>query len=189
MPIVQQQSIDARELDAAIRQGRRPLLVDVCSPGEFAAGHLPGAVNIPLEQMVGRVRDISWSSETVLLCKSGHRAGVAQESLRALGLNSRVLRGGIGSWSREALPLVRSASSGWALERQVRLVAGVMGFTGVVLALFSSNVWLVLPGIAGLGLMLAGFTGLCPMASLLARMPWNRPRTGEQSAVRDICSM
>ena len=63
----------------------------------------------------------------------------------------------------------------WALERQVRLVAGIIALTGAVLALTVSTSWACLSGLAGLGLTMAGLTDFCPMATLLARMPWNRP--------------
>lgn len=63
------------------------LVIDVRSPGEFNAGHLPNAVNLPVDEMdttvPGRLKD----KDRVLLlyCQSGMRSGVARSRLVALG--------------------------------------------------------------------------------------------------------
>jgi hypothetical protein len=72
------------------------------------------------------------------------------------------------------LPLVVSAKSRWALERQVRLAAGLLLLSSVVLALTVYPPMVYLAGFVALGLTGAGLTDFCPMALLLAKMPWNR---------------
>ncbi len=176
MIVVESVAVSPEVLDSEMRLGPRPLILDVCSPGEFATGHLPGAMNIPLEQLSSRLRDISWSRTLVLVCRSGNRAAIAQRNLADHGLKSRILTGGIQAWIKLQLPLVFTSSSGWALERQVRFVAGLLILAGVVLAFALSPIWIGLAGVIGLGLTASGITGLCPMAMALARMPWNRPR-------------
>jgi rhodanese-related sulfurtransferase len=49
-------------------------LIDVRSPSEFATGHVPGAINIPMEEVPGRVADLDQDRPVVLVCQSGKRA-------------------------------------------------------------------------------------------------------------------
>jgi hypothetical protein len=60
------------------------------------------------------------------------------------------------------------------LNRQVQLVAGAMALSGAVLAVTVAPAWIFLSGFVGLGLMMAGATDFCPMAILMAKMPWNQ---------------
>ncbi len=61
-------------------------VVDVRAPGEFAAGHVPGAVNIPYDQIALRAGEVGpREAPVVLYCRSGHRSGIAAETLRGLG--------------------------------------------------------------------------------------------------------
>jgi hypothetical protein len=73
---------------------------------------------------------------------------------------------------------VRSTAARWALERQVRLLAGLLGLLGVLLGVTVSLWWLLVPGFVGCGLIFAGCSGFCPMGEALARLPWNRPLRG-----------
>ena len=57
--------------------------------------------------------------------------------------------------------------------RQTQALIGVTLLAGVAAAYFVSMAWIVVPTVIGLGLVFAGASGLCPMASLVARMPWN----------------
>jgi len=71
----------ARALAAA---GMR--VVDVRTPAEYAAGHVPGAVNIPFDELTGRHVELGPPSTPVLLyCRSGRRSGIAAEVLRSRG--------------------------------------------------------------------------------------------------------
>jgi hypothetical protein len=58
--------------------------------------------------------------------------------------------------------------------RQVQLVIGVLALTGSLLAIFVNPLFALLPAFLGAGLTLAGSTGWCGLALLLAKMPWNR---------------
>jgi rhodanese-related sulfurtransferase len=53
------------ELSAEIAQGRAPLIVDVRSEKDFQAGHLPGAINIPLEELEQRKDELDAAEPTV----------------------------------------------------------------------------------------------------------------------------
>jgi rhodanese-related sulfurtransferase len=62
-------------------------IVDVRTPQEYAAGHVPGAVNIPFDQLGARAAAELGEPErpVVLYCRTGRRSGIAAETLRALG--------------------------------------------------------------------------------------------------------
>jgi phage shock protein E len=75
---------EAREM---VERGAR--LVDVRTAGEFAAGHLPGAVNIPLHELDRRTRDLGPKERPIVVyCLSGHRSHRARGILAASGFSA-----------------------------------------------------------------------------------------------------
>ncbi len=166
--------ISALTIEDLKKSPSRFQLIDVRSPSEFAAGHIPGAANVPLEQVSQRVRDLKAGTPVLLVCKSGTRAKMAGEILAPQFETVAVLEGGTDAWIRQGLPVVRSQSSTWSLERQVRLGAGVMILASLALALAVNMAWLGLTAFAGAGLAFAGATDICAMGILLSKLPWNR---------------
>jgi len=78
-----------------------PLLIDVRSPREYAAGQLDGAVNIPWEELRGRLDEVPRDRPVIVHCNAGYRSYCAQQVLRAHGYdNVRNLQGGYGVASR-----------------------------------------------------------------------------------------
>lgn len=150
------------------------LRVDVRSGTEFASGHIPGAVNIPMDQVEARLDDLGVNLPIVLICQSGKRARMTAALLEPCQRQIAVLDGGTKAWIQAGLPLVASVKTRWSLERQVRLGAGFLVLTGSVLALTVNPWWVSLCGFAGLGLTFAGLTDMCAMGIILERMPWNR---------------
>ncbi len=64
-------------------------LLDVRTPEEFAGGHLPGAVNIPVQALAARVRDLGAPhAPVVVYCRSGARSARAASMLRAAGFRA-----------------------------------------------------------------------------------------------------
>jgi rhodanese-related sulfurtransferase len=84
-------------------------LIDVRGPDEFTAppGHLPGAINIPLPDLPGRVAEVASDGRpVVLVCKTDRRSARAAGVLLAAGLQDVVvLRGGTDGWHQQGLPL------------------------------------------------------------------------------------
>lgn len=148
-------------------------LIDVRSASEFASGHIPGAVNIPMDQIEARLDDLQADAPLVLICQAGTRARMTASLLEPCQRRLTVLEGGTNAWLQAGLPVVASVKTRWSLERQVRLGAGLLVLTGVVLALTLNVRWLYLAGFVGFGLTLAGLTDICPMAIALGKMPWN----------------
>jgi rhodanese-related sulfurtransferase len=159
--------------------GRRPAIIDVRTPTEFATGHLAGALNLPLPELEARRGDLR-GEELVLVCERGMRARAARAMLLACFPEARVLSGGMHAWRKAKLPMVQVTRSRWSLERQVRLIAGSLVLAGIGLSLALGRGWLALAALPGAGLVLAGLTDLCPMGLLLLRMPWNQVCRVEQ---------
>jgi rhodanese-related sulfurtransferase len=62
------------------------LLLDVRSPGEFSGGHLPGAINVPVQELEARLREVGPDERHVVVyCRSGHRSSRAAQILREHG--------------------------------------------------------------------------------------------------------
>jgi rhodanese-related sulfurtransferase len=150
-------------------------LVDVRNPSEYAAGHVPGAINIPMDQIEARLDDLSARGPVALVCQSGKRAGITCELIADHHPELYVLEGGTSAWMAKGNPVVRSTRTRWSLDRQVRLGAGIMVLTGVILGTTVNSGWLFLSGFVGAGLTFAGLTDICGMAAVLAKMPWNKP--------------
>lgn len=98
--------IDARELKRRIDAGERVQLIDVREPHEHAIARIPGAVLIPLSQVVGRMSELDATRELVVHCKLGGRSAKAIEALRAAGYAGALvnLSGGIQAWSEQVDP-------------------------------------------------------------------------------------
>ena len=152
------------------------LLVDVRSGTEFASGHIPGAVNIPMDQIEVRLDDLHRDLPLVLICQSGQRARMSARLLEPCQRQITVLEGGTKAWIQAGFPVVASVKTRWSLERQVRLGAGMLVLTGAILALTVNPLWAFLCGFVGLGLSFAGLTDICAMGIILGKMPWNRQR-------------
>jgi rhodanese-related sulfurtransferase len=152
------------------------LLVDVRSGSEFASGHIPGAINIPMEEIEARLDDLDLNLPIVLICQSGKRARMSASLLEPCQRQITVLEGGTKAWVQAGLPVVASVRTRWSLERQVRLGAGLLVLAGAILALTANPLWVFLCGFVGLGLTFAGLTDICAMGIILGKMPWNRRR-------------
>lgn len=102
--------VKADVLYGKIRAGDAPLVVDVRTPEEYAAGHVPGALNIPFDQMRGRATEIASGKKSgvVLYCHSGRRAGIAAKTLEERGFGRvDLLEGNMPGWERDGYPVER----------------------------------------------------------------------------------
>lgn len=169
-------AVTAPEVRAMLQGPGETLVVDVRTPGEFESAHIPGAINIPLDQVDSHLRRIvsEAGGRMVLVCLSGGRAQMAAGKLAGAGLDDVVvLEGGMNSWLAAGGEVERTGKARWGLERQVRLVAGSVVLISVLLSL----VWqpaVFLAGFIGAGLTFSGITNTCGMAMMLAKLPYNR---------------
>ncbi len=82
------------------------ILIDVRTPSEFKNGHVPGAINIPLDQLQARIDEIPTDKPIVVICASGNRSQTGAKRLANAGYD-RVynLKGGTMSWMMAGLPI------------------------------------------------------------------------------------
>ena len=102
-------SVDLAAFKADFYDGKVPLLVDVRNPDEYAAGHVPGARNIPLDQVESRVAELdSFKNGPVyLICESGGRSARASQLLAGRGYQAVNVQGGTYAWRNAGLPTER----------------------------------------------------------------------------------
>jgi rhodanese-related sulfurtransferase len=148
-------------------------VIDVRTPNEYAAGHIPGAHNVPLDQIeralpvLARLAD---RGEIAVVCAYGNRSANACRQLAAAGISAANLVGGTSAWAGDGHPLRRlpGARTRWAMDRQVRLAAGTLVLAGVVLDL-------LLPGArwfsaaVGAGLALSALSQLLMIVSMTSK--------------------
>jgi glyoxylase-like metal-dependent hydrolase (beta-lactamase superfamily II)/rhodanese-related sulfurtransferase len=103
-PAVAEMSLDELE-------GRDPdtLVVDVREPGEYAQGHVPGAINVPQADLADRLDELPQTRALVLLCQGGYRSLRAAQFLKQVGF-TRVasVAGGTAAWEAAGKPLDRT---------------------------------------------------------------------------------
>lgn len=160
-------------------------VIDVRTPGEYAGGHLPGALNIPLDQIPRALPDIRHAAgrgDVLVVCASGARSENACRILAENGVTAATLSGGTGAWAADGHELHHpqgAARATWGMERQVRLTAGAIVLLGLLLGLVVHPAFqLISAGIAG-GLVFSALTNTCGMAAMLAKLPHNRPRAAD----------
>ena len=101
--------ISQQELMQRMQTQTEVLILDVRTAGEFSAGHIPGAINIPHLQLPSRLTEVQAhrAKEVVVYCEAGGRAGIAEHALREAGFaNVRHLQGDMAAWRRTTLPMV-----------------------------------------------------------------------------------
>jgi rhodanese-related sulfurtransferase/DNA-binding transcriptional ArsR family regulator len=104
--------IPRRELLERARKGIVTVL-DVRPPEEYASGHVPGAVNVPLKELAKRLEELPQGQEIVAYCRGPHcvLAFEAVARLREQGYRARRLEDGFPEWREAGLPVEKSALS------------------------------------------------------------------------------
>lgn len=97
--------VTAQELDRMVRAGEA-LVVDVREPEEFAAGHIPGAINMPLSTFQASKLPPANGRKLVLNCLGGKRSAMALDKCSvAQEVVDTHLAGGFGAWQAARLPI------------------------------------------------------------------------------------
>ena len=84
-------------------------MVDVREPGEYVAGHVPGATLIPMGQLPSRLEELDKSRPVYLVCASGNRSAAMTDLLRAAGYDAYSVAGGTSAWARSGRPVETGA--------------------------------------------------------------------------------
>ena len=171
-------SITPTALNEIIKKNAHTALLDVRTPAEHAQIHVPGVHLVPLDRLdpanLGETAGFTKDSPIFILCHSGGRAKQDAEKLSRAGYQDCVVvEGGTSAWATSGLPVVRGTSKVIALERQVRIAAGSIVLSGVLLSQFVNPAFIWLSGFVGAGLIFAGVTDWCGMGILISKLPWN----------------
>ncbi len=166
------------------------IVAHVRTPAEFESVHIPGSYNVPLPLLSEHTRELAdrLGDRVVLVCQSGVRAGQAQHRLASVGLaGATVLDGGVSAFESAGGDVVRGTQR-WAMDRQVRMVAGSLVLAGFLGSTLVHPRLGVLAGAVGAGLTYSALSDSCAMAAALSRMPWNRTTAGPtaESIMRSI---
>ncbi len=153
----------------------RAVLIDIREPDEFARRPIEGALSQPLSQTSRAGLQRAAGQDVVFACRSGLRTDANCERLAAqVDGPAYMLAGGLDAWAAAGLPIEEDRRAPLELMRQVQIAAGSLVLTGVVLGFLVHPAFFGLAAFVGAGLTVAGVTGFCGMARLLALAPWNR---------------
>lgn len=164
------------DLAGRLKAGRA-VLVDIREPDEFAREHIAGAVAAPLSTFEQAHLTIEPDRDVVFMCRTGNRTG--SNCVRLAGRvegRAWVLDGGLAAWKAAGLPVAADRKAPLEMMRQVQIATGSLVLLGAALGAFVHPGFYALSALVGGGLLMAGVTGYCGMARVLALAPSNRPR-------------
>ena len=98
-------AMNVQELSEKLKDGKRPLVLDVREPEEYQAGHIAGAQLVPLGTLNQRVNELPKDTEIVCVCASGSRSSSATKMLISAGYAAVNMNGGMFTWQRAGLPV------------------------------------------------------------------------------------
>jgi rhodanese-related sulfurtransferase len=150
-------------------------IIDVREPAEHMASHIEGSESFPLSKLKGE--DIKHGkSAYIIYCQKGSRGKSACEKLLAHNpdLNIYNISGGINEWVNEGYNVRKGDKSILPLDRQVQLSIStlLLAFCALSLTISTAFIWPII--FIATGLFVAGATGFCGLARVIALMPWNQ---------------
>lgn len=169
------------------------VIIDVREKDEFAIEHAQDAINVPLSlfaSMAPGILNQLKDRKIVFMCRSGARAAQAQAIANQMGFNDAhiysVYAGGILQWKKDGNQVVANATNKAPLPliRQVQIVIGVLVIAFGVLGAAIDPIYSYIAAAIGAGVLIAGATGFCAMATLMGKLPWNR---GDVKAQKEMC--
>jgi rhodanese-related sulfurtransferase len=156
-------------------------ILDVRTIAEVKAAGLDKCLHIPLHELTPeRLQQENEKSgkdgrAIYLLCQAGKRAEMAADQLRGkVSAELVIIEGGMNAVRQSNIAISKQGRHVISLERQIRIAAGLLVVTGVVLGTWYTPGFYALSGIVGAGLTFAGITDICPMGMLIAKAPWNK---------------
>ncbi len=100
-PVIQPAEYQARFVDGK----EAHTLLDVRTADEFRSGYIPGAINVAVNELNGKLNKIPKDKPVVVYCRSGNRSAHAVQVLQAAGYTEVYDLGGLFEWARQGLPL------------------------------------------------------------------------------------
>ncbi|MCK9614090.1 MAG: rhodanese-like domain-containing protein [Candidatus Omnitrophica bacterium] len=167
--------ISPRDAQSLAQNDSNAKFLDVRSAFEFVQMHIKDSINIPIDMLGAKIDDLSKAdNKYIVFCRTGNRSPMAADMLIQAGLhNVKVMDGGITSWQKERLPVIKG-EGGISLERQVRLLAGSFVLVGLLLYWFLHPAFVIIPIFVSCGLIYSGLSDNCLMGMLLMKLPYNK---------------
>lgn len=94
------------DVHAAKNRSDEVVLLDVREPAEWAAGHIEGAVHLPMSELNARQDEIPTDRPIVCVCRSGQRSGKVTQALTRAGYDAENMEGGMLAWAEAGSPIV-----------------------------------------------------------------------------------
>lgn len=164
----------AESVKAWMDSGKDFVYIDVRTPAEFKSEHIDKFTNIPLDQLEHYFQNTDKDKTYILSCGSGMRSSQACKKISNFSPNIYNLAGGLSAWKQAHYPTIKGSSSSISIMRQVQIVVGSGVLIGALLAHYQDPRFIWLSAFFGAGLLFAGLSNTCAMASLLSKMPWNQ---------------
>lgn len=104
------ETVACKTLEAKQNAGESIFVLDMREPDEFKAGHIEGAVNVPIRTLARNLDKLPKDKATsvAVVCKSGIRAAYATMALKLMGYpNVKDVAGGMLAWEKEGLPVAK----------------------------------------------------------------------------------
>lgn len=168
-------TIDSSQLRQLRQDDPGIRILDVRTGGEFETVHIPGSYNVPLDTLKEHAAELAAVDRPiVLVCQSGARASQAKDRLNSAGKEALyLLDGGMVAWQAAGGDVVHGENQRWAMDRQVRLVAGSIVLAGLLASTVVPKAkWLA--GGVGAGLTFSALSNTCAMGTMLGKLPYNR---------------
>lgn len=169
------------------------VIIDVREKDEFAIEHAENAINVPLSSFASMAPGILnqlKDRKIVFMCRSGARAAQAQSIASQMGYNDAHTysnyAGGILQWKKDGGKTTSSLGqkSPLPLIRQVQIVIGVLVIAFGLLGALINPMYAYAAAAMGAGVLIAGATGFCALATMMGKLPWNR---GDVKAQKEMC--
>ncbi|MFA6320610.1 MAG: MBL fold metallo-hydrolase [Candidatus Omnitrophota bacterium] len=167
--------ISPKEADVLTAKDLSVKFLDVRSVPEYNEAHIKNSINIPVDMLAGKVNELSASKEKyIVLCRTGSRSAMAADMLMRSGIASvKVMGGGMIGWQKDGLPVIKGPRV-ISLERQVRIIAGSLVLSGILLSWLVNWAFIFISLFVSCGLIYAGLTDNCMMGMLLMNLPYNK---------------
>jgi len=171
--------IDAKTASSWLERGDA-VLIDVREPDEYVREHIPRAHLVPLSGFNPEDFPREHDKVAIFHCHSGGRTESSAPRILRTGFREVYqLEGGIQAWRDAGLAVNENLRAPISIMRQVQIAAGSMVVLGIVLAALVHPWFALFSAFVGAGLIYAGASGVCTMAIILSRMPWNREIVGQ----------
>lgn len=152
------------------------ILIDVREASEHKGEHIEGAILNSLSKFNPDLITNDSEKPVILYCQSSNRSAKAARELLNCGFEQVThLEGGLNLWKQAGYPTKINKNAPISIMRQVQIIAGSLVLLGIILNFaFNNPYFLILSGFVGAGLTFAGVTGICAMANLLMKLPYNK---------------